>query len=624
VLDPRVYRTAFLPALVALFVAAFALADRPAPARSALPADSFSGARAFGTGAAPEPQSLQGMAAAFPDRRAGSGADDGLAELVAQVLAAPEEPGARAAFRVRRTATSGRTADGEGALVTVVATRPGLSNRRIVVLAHRDASGRPGLAELSGTAALLELARVFKSRELRKTLVLVSTSGATTGFAGARAWARGEAGGPVDGVIVLGDMAGTRIAKPWVVAWPSSARSAPLALERTVRAAVRRETRSDAGGPHALGQWVRRALPLTLSPQGPIGAEGLPAVLLSESGERGPAASEPVLEARLQAFGRAALRAVGAVDAAGPRAGPAFGDELEGIVALRNVLPDWAVRLVVGSALLPALLAALDAFFRARRRSVAVMPWVGWLAVAAVPLPAAWLWLRALAATGALAHPDSPVMPALFPLETGGIVAMASAVLAAGLACWGARAAAAVLGPSRGRAAAGGRNGAVDRMRRSRPAGGVEGLAVATGLWLCGLVALAWMLNPYAAGLMIPAAHLWLFAAAGWRVRVALVAIAAGLAPPVLALVHYGLALDLGAVALAHGMALAAAAGAGLWSAALLAGLLAALAGVVRVLFARGRIARAGDSDGTAIRTRGPVTYAGPGSLGGTESALRR
>jgi hypothetical protein len=37
VLDVRVYRAAFLPALVALFVAAFSLADRPPPVAS-LPA----------------------------------------------------------------------------------------------------------------------------------------------------------------------------------------------------------------------------------------------------------------------------------------------------------------------------------------------------------------------------------------------------------------------------------------------------------------------------------------------------------------------------------------------------------------------------------------------------------
>ena len=96
---------------------------------------------------------------------------------------------------------------------------------------------------------LLELARVLKSRELEKTIVLVSTSGSQQGFAGAQAWAQSEAGGPVDGVIVLGDMAGTSLKKPWVVSWPGTAASPPLGLERTVQAAVRREVRSDAGRP---------------------------------------------------------------------------------------------------------------------------------------------------------------------------------------------------------------------------------------------------------------------------------------------------------------------------------------------------------------------------------------
>jgi hypothetical protein len=44
----------------------------------------------------------------------------------------------------------------------------------------------------------------------------------------------------------------------------------------------------------------------------------------------------------------------------------------------------------------------------------------------------------------------------------------------------------------------------------------------------------------------------------------------------------------------------------------------------VRVLFARRRIARDEPSKGGSIKTRGPLSYAGPGSLGGTESALRR
>ena len=52
------------------------------------------------------------------------------------------------------------------------------------------------------------------------------------------------------------------------------------------------------------------------------------------------------------------------------------------------------------------------------------------------------------------------------------------------------------------------------------------------------------------------------------------------------------------------------------------AGYVAALAGVVRIVAARRRIDRAAEPD--PIRTRGPLSYAGPGSLGGTQSALRR
>ena len=183
-----------------------------------------------------------------------------------------------------------------------------------------------------------------------------------------------------------------------------------------MQAAVRREIHSEAGGPRALGQWVRRALPITVSEQGPIGGEGLPAVLLSESGERGPAADEPVLEKRLDAFGRAALGAVGALDAAGPRDEPAFaGRAAAASSRCATCCPTGARGSIVGSLLLPALLAALDAFFRARRRRVPIAPWLAWLAVAAVPLPVAWLWLRALGATGVIEVPDGPVLPDLLP-----------------------------------------------------------------------------------------------------------------------------------------------------------------------------------------------------------------
>ena len=585
------YRTAFLPALVALFVAAFALEDRPEPARNPLPADAFDGARAFGSGQSPAPQSLTGLAQAFPDRTPGSVDDDRMAEFVAQSLRSPEAAGERVDFTVRKEVAPSRNGD----VVTVVAQRPGASDRRIVVLANRDG---PGLANLSGTAALIELARVLKARDTRKTLVLVSTSGSTTGDAGARHWAREQAGAPVDAVIVLGDMAGTRVRKPWVVGWPQSTAPTPLGLERTVQAAVRREVHGDAGGPRALAQWIRRAVPVTVSGQGAIGGEGLPAILLSESGELGPAADEPVLPARLNAFGRAALSAVSAVDAAGPRTAPAFANASEGIVTLRNVLPDWASRLVVGTLLLPALLAALDAFFRARRRRVPVTPWLIWLGVASLPLPVAWLWLRALAATGMVKAPDGPVLPGLFPLQTSGIVAMVSALVAGGLVCWIVR----WLAP------------------KGRSAEGVDGLAVALAVWLSVLGAVAWVLNPFAAGILLLATHLWLF---GWRPRAALAVGLAGLLPLLVVAVYYGFALDLGPLGLAWGSALGAMSGSGLWTALLLAAALAALTGVARAAAARRRLEREGGG-AAPFRTRGPLSYAGPGSLGGTESALRR
>ena len=56
--------------------------------------------------------------------------------------------------------------------------------------------------------------------------------------------------------------------------------------------------------------------------------------------------------------------------------------------------------------------------------------------------------------------------------------------------------------------------------------------------------------------------------------------------------------------------------------AAVAAALLACLAALIAVMRARRRVAA--NAEPEPLRTRGPATYAGPGSLGGTESALRR
>jgi hypothetical protein len=612
VLDVRVYRAAFLPALIAMFVAAFSLADRPTPTTTALSADAFDSSSAFGDGARPQRNSLNELARTFPDRAAGSNGDLRLADRVAQTLSRREGASRRPAFEVTRSETDWQDAR----LEAVVGVRAGVSSRRIVIVASRDAAGSPGRAELSSTAALLELARIYRQRELRKTLVLVSTSGATTGFAGTRAWAREAAenqrASPVDAVIVLGDMAGKRIRKPWVVPWASDGSAPPLALQRTVESALRAEVSPNPGGSHASGQWIRRALPLTISGQGVIADEGLPAVAIGSTGEVPARPDEAVTRARLGSFGRGLLRAVTAIDEAGPidpeRAArsPAFSSGPDGIVTMRNVLPDWVVRLLVATLLLPALLAALDGWFRARRRHLAVGRWAGWIAAAALAPLLGWLWLRLLGLS-VLTVPAAPVEPGLYPIETAGIVALASTAVVTAVGWFGLRPLI---------------------VRRLAPGGSAAGggLAAATGLVVCAVAAGVWLFNPYAAALLLPAAHLWLLAAApGSRLRGvwAALPVALGVALPVLAVLHYVSALDLDPLSFAWLVALATADGHISIGTALAVSLwLGCLAGLLVVLRVRRKAEAAAEPE--RLRTRGPASYAGPGSLGGTESALRR
>ena len=619
-LDLRVYRTAFLPALIAVFVVAFSLQSRPSPVRTRAVADAFDPARAYGSERARD--SLIELGAAFPDRRPGSEGDRALADRVAGLFKA-------SGMRVERSTSTGRTIDGEADIETVQGIRPGLSPRQIVVLAHRDSASSPGLAELSGTAALLELARVFRTkvsqaegtdepgrpqligRDLRRTLVLVSTSGGSGGGAGAREWARNANPDLIDGVLVLGDLASAKSRKPWVVPWSNGRDQPPIGFVRTVELAARAETGEEPGRQRASAQWARRALPFTVSEQGEIDRAGLPGALLQVSGELGPSPGAELSRERFTALGRAALRTVTVIDEAG-RTGagdaevePLWQGEPAGVVTLRNVVPAWSIRMLVLCLLAPALLAALDAFFRVRRRRVATGAWLGWALAAGATVPLAWAWLRVLGITGALPAPRAPVAPGVLELSGGQVAALASVALAvvAGVV-----------------------------ITRSLTRGGTSesaaagGAGAAAGAIVCTTTLAVWALNPYAAALLLPAAHLWLFlgmpqtrmrGAVGW------LALLAGLLAPALVLVYGMLALDTGPLQLARMWLVATAGGhVSAWAALALGALTGAFALLVRVLRDRRHVAR--EAPGGKPLTRGPRTYAGPGSLGGTESALRR
>lgn len=593
--DPRIYRAALLPVLFALVLLAFSVENRPRPLRTSIAPDAFAGGRAFDRAYAGA--NGRSLASRFPDRRPGSLGDEGLADDFAAETRA-------AGFRVRNVVREGDTIDGTRKLRTVIAERTGTTDERIVVVAHRDAAGRRADAELSGTAALLELARVFGApRQTQRTLTLVSTSGGSGGDAGARVLADELRGKPVGAVLVLGDLASRNVRAPLVTAWSNALGATPLRLRSTVQEAVRIETGSGAGPPRALSQFGRFALPVTFGEQGVLLEAGLPAVLLSIGGDRPPPADAPISRARLQAFGRAALRTVTVLDGA-PQDRPLNPEATSSdLLTSRKVIPGWAVRLFTGMLLLTVAIAATDALAALLRRREAVLVWLRWTLVAALPFALTALFALALGATGLITAPGAPVSPDALPVQVPALLAVAL-VFVLGWVWVRPRAL------SLTRAA-------------GDPADPGAGVVVVLIALLAAVV--LWLSNPYAAALVIPALHIWLFALAPeFRLRRAIgVAVVAAGALPLL-LVARGLASALG-LGLGETLweALALAAGGHVSALSLLLWCLLAGCGASALLIA----ARGRDDDAEPeipITVRGPASYAGPGSLGGTESALKR
>jgi peptidase M28-like protein len=594
-LNGRLYRAALLPVAFALAIAAFSLASRPRSLGATLAPDAFQAPRALGE--------LKSLAGSFPDRRPGSRGDEELAARIAHTL---EGLGGTAAggFSVQRNGFSAQTIDGKRSLTTVVATRPGSTNATpVVILAHRDAAGRGSEAELSGTAALLELARVFATRATRRTIVLVSTSGGSGGAAGAADFAT-RAHGPLEAAIVLGDVAGARESRPFVVPFSDGYGSAPLALQRTLADAFSREAGANPGEPSAIGQLAQLTFPLTVGEQGPLNAAGIPSVLLQVSGERGPSRRDPVSRERMEGSGRAVLSAVDALDKA-----PDISSSMQtGVLLQRKSLPAWAVRLIVAVLMLAPLIAAVDGLARMRRRGVPVARWCLWCLSCALPFFACAAFVYLLGAIGILVAPASPTLPRALPLDGSAVAALiaVAAVFGLGWLLW--------------------RN-LVGRLGwGASPDPQAAGLAIV--LVLLPLTLLVWALDPYTALLLIPALHLWL-ALAPPEVRPrplgSLALVALGLAPLALLAFYYAHHLGIGLLD-APWMALLLVAGghvgvlgAVLWSIAL-----GCAAAAVMLSVAAPSAPRRVRPDDLEITIRGPMSYAGPGSLGGTESALRR
>jgi hypothetical protein len=279
------------------------------------------------------------------------------------------------------------------------------------------------------------------------------------------------------------------------------------------------------------------------------------------------------------------------------------------VVLQRKTLPAWAVQLVLGSLLFAPLLVAVDGLARARRRRLHPGRWALWTLSCSLPFLACAVFAYLLGALGILgAAPPTPAAPGALPFDGGAAAAVVSVLLVFALAWlqwhafvrrrgWGAR-----------------------------PDPEVAGLSML--LVLLAAAILVWAIDPFAALLLIPALHVWLLLAAPElrpRPLAALGLVAVGLLPLALLVLFYAHQLGLGPGAVAWTALLLVAGGhvgppaAIVWCVGLGCAAVAVMLCVTEPPPPRGP-----STDDFEITIRGPMSYAGPGSLGGTESALRR
>jgi hypothetical protein len=514
VFEPRVYRAAFIPALLALVLTMFSLQSRPAPLPQGLAADVLFDGRV----AAAETARI---VAAAPDRRPGTPGDRAIAQRVANAFGDsgfPVDP-------------QGEFSHAEKQLVNVIGRRAGRSRHQIVIVADRDAATVPeATGSASDTAALIELARVLEGRATRKTLVLVSLDGSTLGEVGARELLD-ELPGPdlVDGVLAVSDLASPTRRGSFLQAWSTNERRAGIGLQRTVAESIRRELDSLPSGPGSFGQLARLSFPIGIGPQGVLLEHGYDAVRIAGSGELPPGGDGPVEaidEDKLGALGRATLRTITALDRGGrPKHGP---DSY--VTAVSQVMAGWVLSLLAVTLLLPALVAAIDAFARARRQHVDVLPWLRWVAAWVAPFLAGLAIAELLALLGATPPPPpAPVAPDVLPLDGAALGVLAGVGVAMALALLLARFLAAR--PDAG-------------LSRPEP----PGAAVALTLVATVAALVLWLANPYAGLLVVPAAHLWLLVLLAGvqpsrRLRGALIAL--GALPALLVALYYMAALSM-------------------------------------------------------------------------------
>jgi peptidase M28-like protein len=514
VIDPRIYRAGFLPALVAVVVVMFSVQPLPDPLQPPISPAEFE--------AGPATHTASQIVDAAPSRTPGSQGDAAAADLVTQSFSEIE------GGEVSEQPFEGSFDGDDVSLRNVILVLRGESERQVVVLASRDSAEGVGLSSsAAATGALVEIAESFGGARHTKTLVFVSTTGGSDGAQGAREFAQSYPDlDLIDAAIVIEQPGAREPQPPHLLSWSGSDESTSIQLVRTAEQAISEQTEEapDGGGP--LGGLFRLALPSGLGEQGALIAEGIDAIGISSAGERplpaSKAGSDSLSPVTLGDYGRAVFSVLVTIDAATDplEHGPAAYITFSG-----NLIPGWSLALLAIALVLPAALAAVDAMARAWRQDEGRPRDLVWVISRSLPFGAALLFAYLLAFTGLAPSPSFPFDPGRF--EVGWQAAIVVVCLIAALVLvWMA------IGPL-----------------RVPPGAGREGLAPAAGVVLSGCVSAVWLLNPYLALFLVPAAHAWLAATgAGGPVRRAgvIAALVAALVLPLILAVDLAARLDVG------------------------------------------------------------------------------
>jgi hypothetical protein len=512
-IDFRLYRLSFLPALLAVVVVMFSLEGAPIALEPVTPPSTFEGDRAAAI--------ARQIATTAPDRPPGSPGDSAVADLVVNRF--NEIPAG--AVREQRFDAS---VDGENvSLRNVLLTLPGDAGATVVIAAARDSAGAPGAASTAAaTGILVELANAFRVSH-EKTYVLASTAATTAGGAGIRELVDSlPERDSIEAVIVISQPGSAERRHPFVVSSSTGQASGSVQLERTAKRAVEVQAGERSVTDGAFTQLARLAIPSGLGDQAPLIAGGTDAVAISSAGERPlDIAGDQLDDLSTQSvddFGRTVQSTVAALDVAAsdPVHGPTTHLELGD-----NLLPGWALAALALALILPAGVAAVDACARSARQNLAIGAALAWAAARSLPFVGALAALYALAIVGAVPRPAFPFDPGLYGLAARGAIVFAVIAAVAAASAWLLRS----RGITAGRA----------------PAAAVCGLG-AVSVAAC---AALWLVNPYLALLVVPVSHLWLLAAGDrTTLRRVVVVLASGLAcvPAFAALVAVSEALKLG------------------------------------------------------------------------------